>query len=153
MKSIRTISLPTSEVCKLCGKPMVIKWGRYGKFLACSGYPDCKYTIKLKEDQQGPLPARPGEPSGEVCEKCGKEMVIREGRFGRYLACQGYPSCKNTKPLVLNIKCPREGCEGYLVEKRTRKGRTFYGCSKYPDCKYTSWVRPQTPDSTSQAGA
>ena len=152
MKSIRTISLPTSEVCKLCGKPMVIKWGRYGKFLACSGYPDCKYTIKLKEDQQGPLPAPSKEPSGEICEKCGKEMVIREGRFGRYLACQGYPSCKNTKPLVLNIKCPREGCEGYLVEKRTRKGRIFYGCSKYPDCKYTSWVRPQTPDSTSQAG-
>lgn len=152
MKSIRTMSLPTSEVCKLCGKPMVIRWGRYGKFLACSGYPDCKHTIKLKEDQQGPLVAPAGEPSGEICEKCGKEMVIREGRFGRYLACQGYPSCKNTKPLVLNSKCQREGCEGYLVEKRTRKGRIFYGCNKYPDCKYTSWVRPQAPDSgTSQA--
>jgi DNA topoisomerase-1 len=132
---------------------MVIKWGRYGKFLACSGYPSCKYTIKLKEDQQGPLMASAGKPSGEICEKCGREMVIREGRFGRYLACSGYPSCKNTKPLVLNIKCPRAGCEGHLVEKRTRKGRVFYGCSKYPDCTYTSWVRPQTPDSGSQAGA
>jgi DNA topoisomerase-1 len=153
MKSIRTMSLPTSELCKLCGKPMVIKWGRYGKFLACSGYPSCKYTIKLQEDQQGPLMASAGKPSGEICEKCGREMVIREGRFGRYLACSGYPSCRNTKPLVLDIKCPREGCEGHLVEKRTRRGRIFYGCSKYPDCTYTSWVRPQTPDSGSQAGA
>jgi DNA topoisomerase-1 len=69
-------------------------------------------------------------------------MVIREGRFGRYLACQGFPSCKNTKPLILKIKCPREGCDGFVVEKRTKKGRTFYGCSKYPECDFTSWKRP-----------
>jgi DNA topoisomerase-1 len=142
MKSIRAIHLPTSEACEKCGKPMVIKWGRYGKFMACSGYPSCKNTIKLKEDEQGPGRPAASESSGEVCEKCGAEMVIREGRFGRYLACQGFPSCKNTKPLILKIKCPREGCDGFVVEKRTKKGRTFYGCSKYPECDFTSWKRP-----------
>ncbi|MDH7500625.1 MAG: type I DNA topoisomerase [candidate division NC10 bacterium] len=145
MKSIRTLSLPTSETCEKCGKPMVIKWGRFGKFMACSGFPSCKNTIKLKEEEQGR--ARPSLPeaSGEVCEKCGSPMVVREGRFGRYLGCQGFPSCKNTKPLVLNVKCPQDGCGGFLVEKRTRKGRTFYGCSRYPECRFTSWQKPELP--------
>jgi len=146
MKSIRTISLPTPETCEKCGKPMVIKWGRFGKFMACSGFPSCKNTIKLKEEEQGRARSSPPESSGEVCEKCGSSMVIREGRFGRYLACQAFPSCKNTKPLILNIKCPRDGCGGFLMEKRTRKGRTFYGCTRYPECRFISWQRPEPPN-------
>ncbi|MFH0871966.1 MAG: type I DNA topoisomerase [bacterium] len=145
MKSIKTIALETSEVCERCGKPMVIRWGRYGKFLACSGYPACKNTLKLKEDQQGPHKPPVQQAAGEVCEKCGKEMVVREGRFGRYLACQGFPSCKNTRPLTLGIRCRREGCDGFLVERRTRRGRVFYGCNKYPDCSYASWEKPSPP--------
>jgi DNA topoisomerase-1 len=128
---------------------MLIKWGRYGKFLACSGYPSCKNSVKLKEDQQKPSQLSVPELAGEKCEQCGNEMVIREGRFGRYLACRGYPTCKNTKSLKLNIRCPREGCEGHLVEKRSRRGRVFYGCSEYPKCNYTAWQIQQAGDSGS----
>ena len=149
MKTIKAISLPSTEVCEKCGKPMMIKWGRYGKFLACSGYPSCKNSVKLKEDQQKPSQLSVPELAGEKCEQCGNEMVIREGRFGRYLACRGYPTCKNTKSLKLNIRCPREGCEGHLVEKRSRRGRVFYGCSEYPKCNYTAWQIQQAGDSGS----
>jgi len=143
MQSIRSIQLESNEVCERCGRPMVIRWGRYGKFLACTGYPSCSYTVKLKEDEITAQRPKEAEESEEVCEKCGRRMVVREGRFGRYLACPGYPSCKNTRPLTLNIRCPRDGCEGWIVERRTKKGKVFYGCSRYPECRFTAWERPQ----------
>jgi len=121
--------------CDTCGKPMVIRWGRNGRFIACSGYPDCKNTRPLEEDNQP-------QTSDEICSKCGKPMVYKVGRFGRFLACSEYPSCKNTKPIPLGIKCPREKCEGDVIERRSKRGKVFYGCSKYPDCDFVSWNKP-----------
>ncbi|RMF64342.1 MAG: type I DNA topoisomerase [Calditrichaeota bacterium] len=122
----------TEEKCPKCGRDLIIRWGRNGKFMACSGYPDCKYTKPLEEP----------EPVDEKCDVCGRQMVIKHGRFGRFLACSGYPECKNTKPLSIGVSCPVEGCSGVLVEKRSRRGRVFYGCSNYPDCKFATWNRP-----------
>lgn len=124
----------TEIACEKCGKPMIKRWGRNGRFLACSGYPECKNTMPM--DGEGP------EPSGETCEKCGGEMVIKTGRFGRFLACTKYPECKNTKSIPVGVDCPEENCGGHLTEKRTRTGKMFYGCSRYPDCKYAVWTRP-----------
>jgi DNA topoisomerase-1 len=120
------------EKCELCGSPMVKKFGKYGKFLACSAFPECKNTRPIEE-----------EPAGDArCPECGGEMIVRTGRYGRFFACKRYPECKGTKPVTLGIKCPEEGCEGELKEKRTKKGRTFYGCDRYPACKFASWDRP-----------
>ncbi len=126
----------TDEVCELCGRPMVVRWGRNGKFLACSGYPECKNTRPLKKDEQEP------ELTDEVCEVCGAPMVVKHGRYGSFLACSNYPKCKFTKPISLGISCPREGCDGQIVERRTKKGRVFYGCSNYPKCDFVSWDKP-----------
>ena len=125
------------EVCELCGSPMAIKIGRYGKFLACTAYPECKNTKKIGQEK-----SVPDEPTDEVCEKCGSPMVIKTGRYGRYLACTKYPKCKTTRPLSIGIDCPREDCDGYLAEKRGRRGKPFYGCSKYPDCDFVLWNKP-----------
>ncbi len=125
----------TGEVCEKCGSPMVIKWGRNGRFLACSAYPECKTTKPLNGQ------AEP-EVTDVVCENCGAPMVVKEGRFGRFLACSNYPDCKTTKAIPTGIKCPREGCEGDVVEKKTRRGKTFWGCSKYPKCDFASWYKP-----------
>lgn len=121
--------------CDNCGKPMVIRWGRNGRFIACSGYPDCKTTKPLEEEA---LP----QTSDEVCDKCGNPMVYKIGRYGRFLACFNYPECKNTKPIPLGVKCPREGCEGDVIQRKSRRGKTFYGCSKYPECDFVSWNKP-----------
>ncbi len=122
----------TSEKCRECGKELIIRWGRNGKFMACSGYPDCKYTQPLEEP----------EMVDEKCDNCGRQMTIKHGRFGRFLACSGYPECKSTKPISIGVKCPNEGCDGSLVEKTSKKGKVFFGCGKYPDCKFASWNRP-----------
>lgn len=125
------------EVCDLCGSPMAIKNGRYGKFLACTAYPECKNTKKIGQEK-----SVPDEPSDEVCEKCDSPMVIKTGRFGRYLACTKYPKCKSTRPLSIGVDCPKEDCDGYIGEKRSKRGRSFYGCSKYPDCDFVLWNKP-----------
>ena len=124
----------SDEDCEECGADMVVKWGRNGRFLACSGYPKCKNTKPLEEH---------GEvETDEVCDQCSAPMVVKMGRYGRFLACSGYPDCKNVKPYVLGIQCPEDGCEGQIVEKRSRKGKVFFGCSTYPECKFASWDRP-----------
>lgn len=125
----------TKIKCEKCGSPMVIKWGRNGRFLACSSYPECKSTKPLPEEEAK-------SKTDQKCEKCGSDMVIKNGRFGRFLACSDYPTCKNTKPVTLGIKCPKDGCEGEIVEKQTKGRRLFYGCSKYPKCDYASWDTP-----------
>jgi len=125
----------TDIACEKCGSPMVIKWGRNGRFLACSAWPDCKSTRPLPEEE-----AR--NRTDEKCEKCGSAMVIKTGRFGRFMACSGYPDCKNTKPIKVGVKCPKDGCSGHVVEKQSRGKRIFYGCSNYPKCDYASWDRP-----------
>tara|TARA_Y100001934_G_scaffold164989_1_gene196436 strand:+ start:123 stop:2375 length:2253 start_codon:yes stop_codon:yes gene_type:complete len=121
-------------VCEECGRNMVIKWGRNGRFLACPGYPECKNTKPLEE--QGRI------ETDEVCDQCSSPMVVKTGRYGRFLACSGYPDCKNVKPYFLGIQCPEDDCGGQLVEKQSRKGKIFFGCNNYPSCKFASWDRP-----------
>lgn len=125
----------TEEKCDNCGSPMVIKWGRNGRFLACSAFPECKTTKPLGES---------GDviETDEKCEKCGSPMVIRTGRYGKFMACSAYPKCKTTKPIPTGVKCPKDGCGGDIVEKRSKKGKLFYGCSSYPECDFISWYKP-----------
>ncbi len=123
----------TDEICDKCGKPMIIKIGRNGRFLACSGYPDCKNTKSLESE---------AETIDEKCPNCGSPMQIRRGRFGRYIACSNYPECKTTKSVPTGVKCPEPDCGGDLVEKSSRKGKVFFACSNYPKCEHSSWYRP-----------
>jgi len=137
-KRMRNIKggVETGEACPECGEPLKERWGRFGKFIACSAYPECKYKKNLPGNE------RPeDQPTDEICPTCGKPMVIKHGRFGKFIACSGYPECKTTKPVTLGIACPK--CDkGQLVERRSRKGRTFFGCSAYPDCDFVVWQRP-----------
>jgi len=142
MKDIKREEIPTDIMCDQCKSPMVIKWGKNGKFLACSNYPACKNTGNIAQDENGAISKMQTETTDVICDKCGKNMAIKEGRFGRFLGCSGYPECKNTKPLDTGIQCPREGCGGTLCEKRSKKGKTFFGCSNYPNCTYALWDRP-----------
>ena len=124
----------TDEKCEKCEKPMIKTWGRNGRFLACSGYPDCRNSRPLEAP----------EPAGEQkCKECGSQMMVRVGRFGRFAACSRYPDCKGTSPLEIGVPCPKEECAaGQIVEKRSKRGRTFYGCNAYPDCEFASWSKP-----------
>ena len=204
MENIKTKEEPTDRKCDKCGRPMVIKWGRYGRFVACSGYPECKNTQEIAAvingngGENGAAAAEPPvipEDHG-TCEKCGSAMVLRKGRFGPFLACSAYPECRNTKKIALDkdgritvtkkpdrildepcpkcakplavkdgrfgeftacsaypeckfiklkevgIDCPRDGCEGRIVERRSRRGRVFFGCGEYPKCDFVTWYRP-----------
>lgn len=124
------------EYCENCGRVMVLKRGRFGQFMACTGYPDCKTTRRLDQGKKVP-----DIPLDELCPKCGRNMMIRHGRFGEFTACSGYPDCKYVKQNFIGVKCPL--CkEGDLVEKKARKGNTFYGCANYPKCKFTSAGKP-----------
>lgn len=127
----------TEDVCENCGSPMVIKWGRNGRFLACTAYPECKTTKPLNGAEEV-------VETDEKCEKCGSPMVVKSGRFGKFLACSAYPKCKSTKPLSTGVKCPKEGCGGNIVEKRSKKGKSFFGCSNYPKCDFVAWYKPAT---------
>jgi len=133
---IRPADIPTEVECEKCGKPMVIKWGRHGRFMACSGYPDCRNTRPLDIQEPKPL----SQMTEETCEVCGSPMVLKSGRFGKFLACSRYPECKTTKPLSSGVKCPEDG--GDIVERRTKKGRSFWSCSNYPKCRFATWNRP-----------
>jgi DNA topoisomerase-1 len=124
------------EYCENCGRVMVLKRGRFGQFMACTGYPDCKTTRRLDQGKKVP-----DIPLDELCPKCGRNMMIRHGRFGEFTTCSGYPDCKYVKQNFIGVKCPL--CkEGDLVEKKARKGNTFYGCANYPKCKFTSAGKP-----------
>lgn len=127
------------EVCDKCGKPMTVKSGRYGKFLACTGYPECKNAKPLKGDAAPPKP----EPTDQVCDKCGAPMVKKVGRFGPFLSCSAYPKCKNIKSIEkgTGVTCPKCG-KGEIIEKRTKKKKVFYSCNRYPDCDQAFWDKP-----------
>jgi len=131
----------TDEICTECGKPMAIKLGRYGKFLACTGYPECKQARPLDGNGEAPEP----EVSDQKCDLCGKFMVIKQGRYGKFLGCSAYPECKGIQPLEkpkdTGIKCPECG-KGTFLEKKSRRGKIFYSCSKYPKCKKALWNKP-----------
>jgi len=138
----KTIEKPK---CEKCGSDMEIKIGRFGKFLACSNYPDCKNIQSLnvvKKEKEEP------EYTGDKCPKCNSRLIFRNSRYGKFIGCEKYPDCDYTKQITLDIKCP--ACkEGDIVTRRTKKGRTFFGCSRYPECDFSSWTLPKTDENSS----
>ena len=124
------------EYCENCGRPMVLKKGRFGTFLACSGFPDCKTTKQIGGTQK-----KPDQPLDEICPQCGNHMVLKSGRFGEFTACSNYPTCKYVKQKTIGVKCP-DCSEGEVIERRSKKGKTFYGCNRWPDCKFVAWGKP-----------
>ena len=140
------VELPQEEldvVCPNCGRKMVIKSGRFGKFAACPGYPECRTTMPLDKDGKVKKAERAPEEvvPGMVCPKCGGEMVKKRGKFGEFFACRNYPKCRYTyqTPKTIGVKCPK--CGGDMVEKNSRKS-TFYGCINFPTCDYSLWDEP-----------
>jgi DNA topoisomerase I len=144
MRDVKRQEIATDLTCEKCGKPMVIKWGRMGEFLACSGYPECRNTMNFRRGEDGSIaPVKEEEiTTDEKCPTCGSPMVVKRGRFGRFLACSRYPECKTSKPISIGVACPK-GCGGYISERRSKRGKTFYGCSSYPGCDFVSWDRPR----------
>jgi DNA topoisomerase-1 len=136
MRDVKREKIPTDALCERCGSKMVKRWGKRGYFLACSAYPKCRYTREVEGNEEKK------EETEARCEKCGSPMVVKSGKFGRFLACSDYPTCKFTKPIDTGVHCPQEGCDGMIVERRTRKGRTFYSCTNYPRCTYALWDKP-----------
>ncbi len=138
------VAKPLGRACPKCGEELLLRSGRYGNFIACSGFPKCKYTEQIDED--GNAVEVKVEVADEKCDKCGKDMIIKNGRNGKFLACSGYPECKNTKSLESESKtsetpCPE--CGGKLVYKQSRRG-AFWGCENYPKCKFISKFEPTT---------
>ncbi len=124
------------EYCPNCGRPMVLKRGRFGQFYACSGYPDCKTTRPLAREERPP-----DIPLEENCPQCGGRLVIRHGRYGQFTACSNYPECKYVKREGTGVKCPECG-QGELIQRRSKRGRVFYGCERYPECRFVLWNKP-----------
>ncbi|HXG41746.1 MAG TPA: type I DNA topoisomerase [Dehalococcoidia bacterium] len=125
----------TDQTCEVCGHPMVIRWGRRGRFLSCSGFPECRNARPLEGEE-------PPQPAEEACPECGAAMVVKRSRYGPFLACSRYPACRGRRPYLVSTgaACPK--CGGDLVERRSRRGRPFYGCSRYPQCDFVVWRRP-----------
>ena len=136
MRDVKKELIPTDILCERCGSTMVKRWGKRGYFLACSTYPECRYTREVEETEENQV------VNGPPCEKCGGSMVVKTGKFGRFLACSNYPTCKFTKPIETGVRCLQEGCDGMIVERRTRKGKVFYSCSNYPRCTFALWDKP-----------
>jgi DNA topoisomerase-1 len=189
MTDIKRMEEPTDLLCEKCGKPLVIKWGKHGRFIACTGYPECTNTREVPaEPQSGDSADLTEQGDEEYCQNCGRTMVLKKGRFGQFYACTGYPDCKTTRPIggtqkkadvpldekcpqcgnnlimkygrfgeftacsnyptckyvkqkTIGVKCP-ECSEGEVVERRSKRGKTFYGCSRYPDCNFVTWAKP-----------
>ncbi len=188
MTDIKRMEKPTDLSCEKCGKPMVIKWGKHGSFIACTGYPECSNTREIAiESADGEKPDLHEQDETEYCENCGRPMVLKKGRFGQFFACSGYPDCKTTKQIggeqrkdvPLEEKCPQcqsnlvqkfgrygefVACSNYpkckyvkqktigvpcpncsqgeIVERRSKRGKTFYGCNRYPECDFVAWGKP-----------
>jgi DNA topoisomerase-1 len=124
------------EYCENCGRPMVLKRGRFGQFMACTGYPECKTTRRLDQAKKVP-----DIPLDEKCPQCGRNLLIRHGRFGEFVSCSGYPDCKYVKQNLIGVKCP-DCKDGEVAEKKARRGNYFYGCTNYPKCEFTSAFKP-----------
>lgn len=152
MLSIKGVGAATGLPCPECGKELRIKIGKNGPFLACTGYPECTFSSNYTRSEKGAVePAIPDQTvaEGRVCDKCGHPMVVRQGKYGDFLACSAYPDCKNTQSLnatqnatPVGVKCPENGCNGDLMEKKSKRGKTFYGCSRFPDCQFATWDKP-----------
>ncbi len=139
----------TDVSCPECNRPMAIKSGKNGLFLACTGYPECRFTANFSRDEKGKIlletASKPGKEVG-TCEKCGRPMVLKKGKYGSFVACSGYPDCRNIwsneGTTTTNVPCPEEDCQGMLVERTSKKGRKFYGCNQYPKCHFAMWDEP-----------
>jgi DNA topoisomerase-1 len=127
------------ETCDLCGKPMQLKRGRFGPFLGCTGYPECRNIRKIGKTG---VAAPPPVPIDEKCPVDGAQLVKRFGRFGEFISCSNYPKCKYIKQETVGVSCPRPGCKGEIVVKKSKRGKAFYGCSEYPNCNVVYWDRP-----------
>ncbi len=135
----KAMETESDQQCEKCGGNMIIKWGKYGRFLGCANYPGCENIKALNGDD---IAAEP-EETDTLCDKCGEVMVIKQSRSGaRFMACSGYPKCKNAKPIPMGVDCPEPDCDGYLGERRSKRGKVFYGCSNYPACGFASWDKP-----------
>ncbi len=156
MLSVKGVGFHTDLVCPECNARLHIRVGKNGHFLGCNKYPECTYTRNYTRDEKGVIhPVEPSldETSDRVCEKCGKPMLIKNGRYGTFYACSGYPECKNTQSVVSNnggqatgVKCPEKKCGGDLVQRKSRRGKVFYGCSRFPDCTFAVWDKPVTKE-------
>ncbi|MBD8895379.1 type I DNA topoisomerase [Desulfovibrio desulfuricans] len=145
MKSLKG-GMPANLPCPECGKDLLIKFGKAGAFLACSGYPECRYTSNFERTEDGTVEAvaqeKPQYEKVGDCPQCGKDLVIKKSRTGSsFIACTGYPDCKYAAPLSTGVPCPRCG-KGSLVEKSTKRGKIFYSCDQYPQCDFALWDKP-----------
>ena len=153
MLSVKGVGIATDLTCPQCGRHRLhIKMGKNGHFLACSGYPECTYSRDYERDEKGRI--RPVEPNLEAatdkfCPDCRRPMVVKRGKYGEFLACSGFPDCKHTESVngsgngkSIGMACPESDCSGEIVEKRSKRGKVFYGCSRYPDCTFATWDKP-----------
>jgi DNA topoisomerase-1 len=152
MLSVKGVGIETELKCPECQEKLNIKVGKNGPFISCNKYPECSFSRNYTRDEKGVIHlVEPDlkQAEGKFCDKCNSQMVLKQGRYGEFLACSNYPDCKNTQSITaggsgdnLGISCPEEGCEGEIIEKKSRRGKVFYGCNKYPDCKFASWDMP-----------
>ncbi len=131
---------PGTDPCDKCGKPMVLRKGRYGEFFACSSYPDCRNTRKIIK-VSGEARVHSDKPLDETCPNCGANLVVKHGRYGEFVACSRYPECRYVKQETTGVTCPECG-KGELVRRKSKRGKTFYGCNEFPNCKFVVWDRP-----------
>ena len=133
------------EACPECSKPLSSRLGRMGRFIGCTGYPECRYTRNIVADGEDAAPPPEEEKVDRPCPKCKADLIYKQGRYGRFIGCSGYPACRHieslNKPKALEIDCPV--CKkNKLLERKSRYGKLFYGCAGYPDCKYALWYKP-----------
>ncbi len=141
MKNLKAQEIKTDVMCDKCGKYMIIKWGKMGSFLACSGYPECTNTQDFKKDDQGKIVVVPKEYTDKKCVKCSSPMIVKSGKFGKFLACSDYPNCKSTAPFTIGIQCP-ECKAGDIAQRQSRFRRIFYSCETWPKCAFALWDKP-----------
>ena len=152
MLSVKGIGFPTDLTCPQCNHRLHIRMGRNGQFLGCNNYPECTYTRNYTRDEKGVVHAiepSSDQPSDKICDKCGKPMLIKDGRYGTFFACSGYPDCKTTLSTnsigsgeKTGVDCPEQDCNGELVQRSSKRGKIFYGCSRFPDCTFATWDKP-----------
>lgn len=142
MRNVKREEVATGLSCPKCQSALNIKWGRNGSFIGCSAYPECDFTSEYTRDDTGKVSLVREQTTDVVCDRCQGKMVVKNGRFGKFLACSNYPECKNTMAVKTGVKCPENDCKGDIIEKRTRKGKLFFGCDQFPACKFASWDRP-----------
>jgi len=142
MINVKASSEPTDIKCDRCEGIFHVKWSSRGEFLGCSSYPKCRNTREFTRDAEGKIVVTMPKYSGDKCPKCTKDMVVKNGRYGEYIACVDYPTCPTVKSPTSDVKCPEDKCSGALVPRRTKTGKTFWGCTNYPGCTYAVWDKP-----------